>query len=222
MSRNDKQTKAIISIMFAYQKAHKIMDECFTNSLVATKWIRKMGGYPNARVKAVIGYITKPYIEGDKEAGMIASVVVHMITSLEDGEGSFIEASRQYKEGVHYFDNWKDLEKATQISKQQEKFAVPTDEEIGEGRNRERVTLPPSNKAALSEFILYKKWEKEMNEMFDELPLNLVIPFYYENLIVEERKDYTLRLEAFMLRVMRNQEEIVDKGIDIGDSAKEM
>jgi hypothetical protein len=222
MSGITRQMQAFVKLMRTYQEEHNIKDRCFINSLVAAVWARKMKEYPRASVKAVIGLETKPYMENgeEKQTGVL---VVHIVTQLDqdDVEEGIVEASQQYaKSDIEYFDNWINLEKCTKINKKGTKFVVTPDEML-EGRDRAKVTLPLSTKALLTKFIEYKERAKNMNKILNTLPIEAVLPCYHVELKDREHMDYLTRMQAFLVCCFR-EANVKGKDFDFRQAAREM
>ena len=207
------QFAGILKLMRIFQAENKIKDECFQNSLVAASFARRRG-YPKAYVKPVIGFYDRPYMENGEEhtAGVF---VVHMVVGLDPAAPTeVVEPSDQYAtDDVMYFDNWKTLERVTKISEQREKFAVPTDEEVGEGRDKGKVCLAPSDKALLKEFLEYKSMAVDMNELLTDFTGEDVIKVRLASMAESGRRDYLFRLWKFLVGCLANQEQVME---DIG------
>ena len=204
------QFAAILKLMRIFQMENKTKDECFQNSLVAAT-LAKNRGYPNAYVKPVIGFYDRPYME-DGEERTAGIFVVHMVVGLNPKTPTeVVEPSAQYAtEDVQYFDNWKTLERFTKISEQRGKFAVPTDEELGEGRDRTKVVLPPCYKALLKEFLEYKSRAVDMNELISSHSTNEVVWARLAMMKNSDMKRYLLRLWMFLLAVIANQDKAME------------
>ena len=204
------QFSCILKLMRIFQLENKIKDECFQNSLVAATFARRRG-YPNAYVKPVIGFYDRPYFENGEEhtAGVF---VVHMVVGLDPAAPTeVVEPSAQYaSDDVQYFDNWKTLERFTKISQQKDKFAVPTDEEVGEGRDRAKVVLPPCHKAVLKEFLEYKSMAGDMNELLTDFTGEDVIKVRLASMAESGRRDYLFRLWKFLIGCLANQDQVMD------------
>lgn len=204
------QFAGILKLMRIFQAENNIKDECFQNSLVAAAFARRRG-YPNAYVKPVIAFYDRPYMEGEEER-TTGVFVVHMVVGLDPAAPTeVVEPSDQYAwEDVQYFDNWKTLERVMKISQQKDKFAVPTDEEVGEGRNKAKVCLPPSDKALLKEFLEYKSTAVGMNELLTNFTGDVIIKATLSSMAESGRRDYLYRLWKFLVGYLENQEQLMN------------